>query len=124
MKGELEVSKSYITVFGNINGELRRRGISQEKFCRTLGIERRTYIAWQKKNEMSLSFFLKCVSYFGCSADYLLRDIVKKENAELKEAQQRMASSLKTVLEKFCDDFQLHDEDIDKTLGSLAFNND
>lgn len=47
-------------------------------------------MAWQKRNEMPLSFFLKCISYFGCSADYLLRDVVRTEkNAELKEVQQK-----------------------------------
>ncbi|MDE5765457.1 MAG: hypothetical protein K2I00_10975 [Ruminococcus sp.] len=116
------MSKSYITVFSNINGELRRRDVSQEEFCRELEVERRTYMAWQKKNEMPFSFFLKCISYFGCSADYLLRDIVntEKENAELKKVQQRMALSLKTVLEKFCNDFQLYDENIEKVLSSLV----
>ena len=64
-----------ITVFDNINGEIRRRNISQDTLCENLGINRRKYLAWQLKGDMPFSFFIKCASYLGCSLDYLARDV-------------------------------------------------
>lgn len=66
---------SEVTVFDNINGEIRRKNISQEKLCNDLGINRRRYMDWQAKGDMPLSFFVKCASYLECSFDYLMRDV-------------------------------------------------
>lgn len=64
-----------ITVFDNINGEIRRRNISQDQLCDIIGINRRRYIDWQKKNDMPLSYFKKIAKYLGVSLDYLFRDV-------------------------------------------------
>lgn len=64
-----------ITVFGNINGEIRRRNISQEKLCEELGIERRRYVNWQQKGDMPFSYFMRIAALLGCSLDYLARDV-------------------------------------------------
>lgn len=64
-----------ITVFDNINGEIRRRNISQEQLCEALGINRRRYVDWQKKNDMPVSYFEKIARYLGVSLDYLFRDV-------------------------------------------------
>ena len=64
-----------ITVFDNINGEIRRRNISQERFCEELGINRRRYFDWQSNNDMPLSYFLKTAELLGVSLDYLMRDV-------------------------------------------------
>lgn len=69
------MSDSNITVFDNINGEIRRKNISQEKLCDDLGINRRKYLDWQLKNDMPLSFFVQTALYLGCSFDYLMRDV-------------------------------------------------
>lgn len=64
-----------VTIFGNINGEIRRKNISQEALCTQLGIARRRYTAWQQNGDMPLSYFLRCAQILGCSLDYLARDI-------------------------------------------------
>ena len=65
-----------ITVFDNINGEIRRRNISQEQLCEALGINRRRYVDGQKKNDMPVSYFEKIARYLGVSLDYLFRDVM------------------------------------------------
>lgn len=75
-----------ITVFDNINGEIRRKSISQEKLCDELGVSRRTYLDWQIKNDMPLSFFIKAALYLGCSLDYLMRDVALPKTRKEKNA--------------------------------------
>ena len=69
------MGETTMTVFDNINGEIRRKNISQECFCENLGITRRRYFDWQTKNDMPLSFFIKTANLLGCSLDYLMRDV-------------------------------------------------
>ena len=68
-----------VTIFGNINGEIRRKNISQETLCEQLGIARRRYTSWQQNGDMPLSYFLRCAQFLGCSLDYLARDIDMNE---------------------------------------------
>lgn len=71
-----------ITIFDNINGEIRRKNISQEEMCKNLGINRRKYASWQEKGDMPVSFFMKCAKYLNCSLEYLSRDVKAHENTE------------------------------------------
>lgn len=64
-----------ISIFDNINGEIRRRNISQEELCKHLGIDRRRYSSWQSKGNMPSSYLLACAKYLNCSLDYLVRDV-------------------------------------------------
>lgn len=64
-----------ITIIDNINGEIRRHGMSQEMFCNLIGIDRSTYRSWQSRGEMPATKLLKCAEILGCSMDYLARDV-------------------------------------------------
>ncbi len=64
-----------ITLIDNINGEIRRQGMSKEEFCSLLGIERRTYTSWQAKGELPSTKLLKCAKLLNCSLNYLARDV-------------------------------------------------
>lgn len=65
-----------ITIIDNINGEIRRNGMSKEAFCKKLGVERRLYTSWQKKGEIPATKLLKSAKILNCSLDYLTRDVV------------------------------------------------
>lgn len=74
------MADSNVTIFDNINGEIRRRNITQEALCDDLGINRRRYASWQAKGDMPISFFMKCAKYFNCTLDYLTRDVQVNAN--------------------------------------------
>lgn len=63
------------TILDNINGEIRRYGMSKEQFCKLIGIDRSTYTGWQAKGEIPATKLLKCASLFNCSLDYLVRNV-------------------------------------------------
>lgn len=69
------MSKSKMTILDNINGEIRRRGMSKDEFCKLLGVERRTYTHWQSKGELPSTKLLKCAEILNCTLDYLTRDV-------------------------------------------------
>lgn len=64
-----------ITIIDNINGEIRRHGMSKEAFCNLLGVDRSTYKGWQSRGEIPGTKLLKCARIFGCSMDYLVIDV-------------------------------------------------
>ncbi len=64
-----------VTIIDNINGEARRKHMSQDVLCKGIGVDRRRYTAWQQKGDMPMSYFLKCAVFLGCSLDYLARDV-------------------------------------------------
>lgn len=64
-----------ITIIDNINGEIRRHGMTKESFCKLLGVERSTYTNWQTKGDLPAHKLLECAKIFGCSMDYLVRDV-------------------------------------------------
>lgn len=74
MKGSDKMSTK-ITVFDNINGELKRHHLTKEDLAKYLGIERKTWLNWEKKNDLPTSTILKIADWFGCSLEYLMRDI-------------------------------------------------
>lgn len=67
--------KKPISIIDNINGEIRRHGMSKEAFCSLLGVDRSTYKGWQSRGEIPGTKLLKCARIFGCSMDYLARDV-------------------------------------------------
>lgn len=69
------MKKNSISIFDNINGEIRRRNISQETLCEHIGIDRRRYSSWQAKGDMPISYLLMCAKFLNCSIDYLARDV-------------------------------------------------
>lgn len=69
------MKESKITVIDNINGEIRRHGLSKEDFCHMLGIDRRTFTSWQAKGDMPCTKLLKSANILGCSVEYLVRDV-------------------------------------------------
>lgn len=69
-----------ITIIDNINGEIRRHGMSQEKLCSLIGVSRDTYKGWQLRGELPATKLLKCARALGCSLDYLTRDVTIPEN--------------------------------------------
>lgn len=69
-----------ITVFDNINGELRRRHLTREDLAKHLNINRKTWKSWEKSNDLPTSTVLKIASWFDCTFEYLMRDI----NVEVK----------------------------------------
>lgn len=68
-----------ITIIDNINGEIRRHGMSQEKLCSLIGVSRDTYKGWQSRGELPSTKLLKCARVLGCSMDYLTRDVIIPE---------------------------------------------
>lgn len=64
-----------LTILDNINGEIRRYGMSKEQFCKLIGIDRSTYTGWQTKGEIPATKLMKCASLFNCSLDYLVRNV-------------------------------------------------
>jgi len=70
-----EMNERRITILDNINGEIRRHGLSKEKFCDLIDVDRRTYTSWQSKGEMPSTKLLKSAIVLGCSLDYLVRDV-------------------------------------------------
>lgn len=69
------MNKTRITILDNINGEIRRQGMSKDEFCDLLGVERRTYTHWQSKGELPSTKLLKCAKILNCSVEYLVRDV-------------------------------------------------
>lgn len=64
-----------ISIVDNINGEMKRHGMSQETLCKHLGVERKTFYEWKKKGDIPASKLLKCANLFNCTLDYLARDV-------------------------------------------------
>lgn len=75
------MNKTNISILDNINGEIRRRGMTKEEFCQQIGIDRRTYSSWQSKGELPSTVLLKCAKLLNCSLDYLARDVTIEESA-------------------------------------------
>lgn len=55
------MSNCVVSLFDNIDGEIRRKHTSQEKLCNYLGIERRTYLNWKNKKINARNIF-----YYVC----------------------------------------------------------
>lgn len=70
-----------ITIFDNINAEIRRRHITQEELCNKIGVPRRTYTGWQSRNDMPASALLSCTIAIGCT----LNDLAKGVNGYLAD---------------------------------------
>ena len=69
------MKKDRVTILDNINGEIRRRGMTQDDLCGLLDIDRKTYSNWKSRGEMPETKLLKCAIIFNCSVDYLVRDV-------------------------------------------------
>ena len=52
------MSNCVVSLFDNIDGEIRRKHTSQEELCNYLGIERRTYLNWKNKKSMPVTYFI------------------------------------------------------------------
>lgn len=63
------------TIFDNINGELRRRHLTQQDLAKTIEIDRRTWPKWQDKNDMPASVLLQIAKWLNVTLDYLTRDV-------------------------------------------------
>ena len=59
-------------MYMNIEAERARIGLSQDEFAEKLGVTRKTYYAWQSKEDMPASKLLEMSRLFNCSIDYLL----------------------------------------------------
>ena len=57
------MSNCVVSLFDNIDGEIRRKHTSQEELCNYLGIERRTYLNWKNKKSMPVTYFIMCAKY-------------------------------------------------------------
>lgn len=80
------MKNNFVSIFDNIDGEIRRKHTSQEALCEYLGIERRTYLNWKHKNSMPSTYFIMCAKYLDCTLDYLIRDVKVRESIESKSA--------------------------------------
>jgi|GEM_PF-751040 bacteriophage CI repressor helix-turn-helix domain len=80
------MSNCVVSLFDNIDGEIRRKHTSQEELCNYLGIERRTYLNWKNKKSMPVTYFIMCAKYLNCTLDYLARDVQIGESTETKSA--------------------------------------
>lgn len=71
------MDKLNVTIFDNINGEIKKRGISEDVLCKNVGIDRRKYSYWEKEGDMPIPIFIKCACFLGCSLDYLARNVIE-----------------------------------------------
>lgn len=59
-------------VFDNIRAECARRHWSKEEFADKLGIERKTFYNWEKRQDFPTSALVKMAVIFGITTDKLL----------------------------------------------------
>lgn len=71
MKRVTEVIKME-TVFNNIRAECARRKWSIEELSKKLGIERKTFYNWEKKQDFPVSALVQLAELFGMTTDALL----------------------------------------------------
>lgn len=69
-----------VSVMANIDSERIRHGMTQEQLCEKLGITRKTYFLWKNKGDIPCSALVQLMDVFGCSSDYLLRDVKGSKN--------------------------------------------
>ncbi len=62
-----------MNVIENIDGELRRRKISQAAMCQQVGIPLRTFQNWHHKGDLKVSDLLRIADFLSCKPEYLLR---------------------------------------------------
>ena len=60
------------TVFDNIRAECARKRWSIDELSNKLGIERKTFYNWEKKNDFPISMLVKMANLFGITTDSLL----------------------------------------------------
>ncbi len=60
------------TVFNNIRAECARRHWSIETLAAKLGIERKTFYNWEKKQDFPTSVLVEMADLFGITTDELL----------------------------------------------------
>lgn len=60
------------TVFNNIRAECARRKWSIEELSEKLGIERKTFYNWEKKQDFPVSALVQLAELFGMTTDALL----------------------------------------------------
>lgn len=72
------MTKTTVTIFDNVNSELRRKHLTQNDLAKKLGIDRRTWTTWQDKNDMPIAKLVEIAMWFDCSLNYLTRDVIEK----------------------------------------------
>ena len=66
--GELDMDK----VFDNIRAECARKRWSIEELANKLGVERKTFYNWEKKQDLPVSMLVNMSKLFNTSVDKLL----------------------------------------------------
>lgn len=60
------------TVFNNIRAECARKRWTIEELADKLGIERKTFYNWEKKQDFPASILVRMANLFGITTDELL----------------------------------------------------